>query len=77
MAVDLQKLFGKFAGKELQKGADQTVFEMTRIASKNGLRLRVLFPGQGYDESIRSDRVTVETEATANGRYRISSIKNV
>ena len=96
MRVDLTKVFGKFAGREVpmnEKTEDvrvgravkqrivaspvdenpPVVQEMTEEAQKNGLKLRVLWPGRGYTDDYVRNRVNAHVEKAKDGKYRISN----
>ena len=76
MAKDITKLFNKFVGQGLQDpmrvttDIDETLEQMEKVAKDNGLRLRVIFPGAGFDEAMFPDRVTVRVDKSTDSRYK-------
>lgn len=77
----LSALFNKFVGQALKNprrltcDVDDVLAEMDTVARANGVQLRVIWQGAGYDESLRDDRVTAYTEKNANGTFRVSEIR--
>ena len=76
---DLKKIFGKFAGKELRDpnrlttDIDSVLAQMETAAQKNGLKLRVWFPGTIGTMELRSDRVNAHVDQGADGKFRVSN----
>lgn len=52
--------------------ADPTLTEMSEEARKNGLTLRVLWPGKGYTDDYMRTRVNAHIEKGTDGKYRVS-----
>ena len=76
---NLNKIFGKFAGRELLDPKrmtceeDPVIEEMQVEAAKNSLTLQVLFPNTGSDCSFNPNRVNAVVEKGADGKYRVST----
>ena len=45
------------------------MYHVDQLALSNRLDVRVILPGQIFDEAMRSDRVTVEAEKTGDSVY--------
>lgn len=96
MRVDLAKVFGKFAGREVVMNerpeeyrvgrltktrivaspADENppvVQEMKDEAARNGLKLRVLWPGRGWTDDYDRKRVNAHVEKGKDGKWRIAN----
>ncbi|MEZ0223981.1 MAG: hypothetical protein ACAH83_05465 [Alphaproteobacteria bacterium] len=52
---------------------DPTVQEIEQEAKKNGLQLRLWWPGVAGTADYRMDRVNAHIEKSTDGKYRISS----
>ncbi len=76
---DLKKIFGKFAGKELKdpnrttRDCDDVLDSMKAAAKKNGLHLRMWFPGTIGTMELRLDRVNAHVKQGKDGKFRVSN----
>ncbi len=52
---------------------DATLREMHDEAARNGLQLRVQWPGKGSTDDVVPNRVTTTIEKSADGKYRIAN----
>ncbi|TAL38956.1 MAG: hypothetical protein EPN97_03190 [Alphaproteobacteria bacterium] len=62
----------KLTAVSLADPADPTLKEMSDEARKNGLQLRVLWPGKGYTDDYVRTRVNAHIEKGTDGKYRVS-----
>ena len=62
----------KFTAVSLADEKDPVLKEMSKEARKNGMTLRVLWPGKGYTPDYIRTRVNAHIEKGADGKYRVS-----
>lgn len=76
---NLKAIFGKFTGQPLKDpnrltcDVDGVLAEMASTAQKNGLELRVLFPGKMEDFGHNPNRANVTVEQDAGGKLRVGN----
>lgn len=51
--------------------ADPVLQEMRDEAKRNGLSLRLFWPGRGGTDDVRNDRVNASIEKGADGKWRV------
>jgi len=95
MASNLNQVFNKFAGKEVQatetvhqtkfgpitevdiSPADKVLTELRKAIHDMGLTLRVWLPGTFGTMDYQPNRVNVNVDKGADGKYRIGSNFNM
>ncbi|MBI3441178.1 MAG: hypothetical protein HY052_05170 [Proteobacteria bacterium] len=76
--MDITRLFNKFAGKEVKDpkrvttDIDLVLLGMAEVAKKNGLKLRVFFPGMVGTMDYKANRVNANIKKGTDGKYRVS-----
>lgn len=76
--ADIQRIFAKFAGQKVTvqdavpDPVDPVVREMSTEAERNGLRLRLIWPGSPLSKEWVTNRVNVHLEQGADGAWRVS-----
>jgi len=76
---NLTAIFGKYVGQTLKDpdritcDMDSVLLAMQADATKNGLELRVLFPGKMADFGNNSNRANVFVEQDAGGKLRVAN----
>lgn len=98
MSMDLSKIFGQFAGREisitevpekielkelgithehirleLTNKPDPVIADLKDTVEKNGLQLRLWFPGSIGTMDYRTNRLNAYVEKEADGKYRIQN----
>lgn len=74
---NLKAIFGKFSGQPLKNpdrmtcDVDGVLSELADTARKNGLELRVLFPGKMHDFGANPNRVNIPVEKDSAGKLRV------
>lgn len=63
---------GIYKEVNLKDPNDPTIKEMQDLAKKNGVMLRILWPGLAGTQELRPNRVTAYIAKEADGKYRIS-----
>ncbi|MEZ0223982.1 MAG: hypothetical protein ACAH83_05470 [Alphaproteobacteria bacterium] len=61
----------KFTAVSLADPADPTLKEMSDEATKNGLKLRVLWPGKGSTDDYDRNRVNAHIEKGTDGKWHV------
>ena len=87
MALSLEEVFNKFAGKEIQvtetdRGvqiakSDKTVSELKKAIEEAGFRLRLWMPNSMGTCDFRTDRVNVHVGKGKDGKYRVGKKFNI
>jgi hypothetical protein len=76
--ADIQRIFAKFAGQKVTAtnavpdAADPVLKEMSTEAERNGLRLRLIWPGRPLSKEWITNRVNVHLEEGADGAWHVS-----
>ena len=68
---------GSYTQVSLADENDPTVVSMRKAAEKNGLKLRLWWPGIMGTMDYRTDRVNAHIEKETDGKYRISNRFNI
>ena len=76
--MDLNKIFGHFAGQTLKNpdrmtcDMDDVLTDMQEVAAKHGLTLRVKWEGRLFDQMHNPNRVNVGVATGPDGKIRIT-----
>lgn len=76
---DLTKIFGKFSGQPLKDpdrmatDMDGVLVAMEKAAKKNGLELRVIFPGKNADFGHNPKRATIFATQDDKGKFHVGN----